>query len=60
MTTTAKETRHQKRERVVRACADRGLRIIPRGIAFQISGIGVDILIADLVLITLPHDLKPA
>ena len=40
-------------------CAQRGIKIRPRGRAFHVRGKDVDIMVADLAILT-EHDLHPA
>lgn len=53
--------RNYKQERVEnikKLIDERGLTIVPRGKAFWVTGIGVDLLVASLAVIN-PHELKP-
>ncbi len=47
------------RERARRLCRERGLRVTPYGQGFEVRGPGIDLLVADLSVVT-PADLVPA
>jgi len=52
------DRKQQQRETIRAECLKRGIKVEPRGIAFALSGFGVDLIVADLAMLD-AEALKP-